>query len=92
MLDALVLELLEKETLNQEQLATIFAPITKRPPRQVWLSSAQRAVSERPPVMTPAELAAQNGHPIIPEDEAAEAFGHPSEQIIEVPPSQTPDA
>lgn len=91
-LDALVLELLEKETLNQEQLATIFAPITKRPPRQVWLSSAQRAVSERPPVMTPAELAAQNGHPIIPEDEAAEAFGHPSEQIIEVPPSQTPDA
>lgn len=91
-LDALVLELLEKETLNQEQLATIFAPITKRPPRQVWLSSAQRAVSERPPVMTPAELAAQNGHPIIPEDEAAEAFGHPSEQVIEVPPSQTPDA
>ena len=27
--------------------------------------------------MTPAELAAQNGHPIIPEDEAAEAFGFP---------------
>ena len=42
--------------------------------------------------MTPAELAAQNGHPIIPEDEAAEAFGFPSEKIIEVPPSQTPDA
>ncbi|MDQ0372223.1 ATP-dependent zinc metalloprotease FtsH [Cellulomonas humilata] len=91
-LDALVLELLEKETLNQEQLATIFAPITKRPPRQVWLSSEQRAVSERPPVMTPAELAALNGHPIIPEDEAAEAFGFPSDHIIEVPPSQTPDA
>jgi len=91
-LDALVLELLEKETLNQEQLATIFAPITKRPPRQVWLSSDQRAVSDRPPVMTPAEKAAQNGHPVIPEDEAAAAFGHPSEQIIEVPPSQTPDA
>jgi cell division protease FtsH len=90
-LDALVLELLEKETLNQEQLATIFAPITKRPPRQVWLSSEQRAVSERPPVMTPAELAAQNGHPIIPEDEAAAAFGHPKEQVIEVPPAQTPD-
>ncbi|KQT02161.1 ATP-dependent zinc metalloprotease FtsH [Cellulomonas sp. Leaf395] len=91
-LDALVLELLEKETLNQEQLATIFAPITKRPPRQVWLSSEQRAVSERPPVMTPSELAALNGHPIIPEDEAAEAFGFPSDHIIQVPPSQTPDA
>ncbi|MET0788381.1 MAG: ATP-dependent zinc metalloprotease FtsH, partial [Cellulomonas sp.] len=91
-LDALVLELLEKETLNQEQLATIFAPITKRPPRQVWLSSEQRAVSDRPPVMTPAEKAALNGHPIIPEDEAAEAFGFPKERIVEVPPSQTPDA
>ncbi len=90
-LDALVLELLEKETLNQEQLAQIFSPITKRPPRQVWLSSEQRAVSDRPPVMTPAEKAAQNGHPIIPEDEAAAAFGHPTDQVIEVPPSQTPD-
>ncbi|WP_421732222.1 ATP-dependent zinc metalloprotease FtsH [Cellulomonas sp.] len=90
-LDALVLELLEKETLNQEQLATIFAPITKREPRQVWLSSDQRAVSDRPPVMTPAEKAAQNGHPIIPEDEAAAAFGHPKEQVIELPPAQTPD-
>ncbi|WP_315096454.1 ATP-dependent zinc metalloprotease FtsH [uncultured Cellulomonas sp.] len=91
-LDALVLELLEKETLNQEQLATIFAPITKRPPRQVWLSSEQRAVSDRPPVMTPAEKVAQNGHPIIPEDEAAAASEHPAEKIIQVPPSQTPDA
>ncbi|WP_456846831.1 ATP-dependent zinc metalloprotease FtsH [Cellulomonas sp. P5_C6] len=91
-LDALVLELLEKETLNQEQLAKIFEPITKRPPRQVWLSSDQRAVSDRPPVMTPAELAARNGKPIIPEDEAAEAFGFPGEHIVQVPPSQTPDA
>ena len=93
MLDALVLELLEKETLNQEQLATIFAPITKRPPRQVWLSSEQRAVSERPPVMTPAELAAQNGHPIIPEDEAGRGVRLPvGPASSQVPPSQTPDA
>ncbi len=91
-LDALVLELLDKETLNQEQLATIFAPITKRPPRQVWLSSDQRAVSDRPPVMTALELAALNGKPIIPEDEAAEAFGFPGEQIVQLPPGQTPDA
>lgn len=91
-LDALVLELLDKETLNQEQLARIFEPITKRPPRQVWLSSDQRAVSDRPPVMTPAELAARNGKPIIPEDEAAEAFGFPGEQIVQLPPGQTPDA
>lgn len=60
-LDHLVLELLEKETLNQEQLAEIFSPITKRPPRDVWLSSDERGVSDRPPVLTPAERAAANG-------------------------------
>jgi cell division protease FtsH len=67
-LDRLVLELLERETLNQSELVEIFAPVVKRPPRDVWLSSEERAVSSRPPVMTPRELAdlaatvAQNGH------------------------------
>ncbi len=32
-LDALVLELLEKETLNEKELAGIFAPVVKRDPR-----------------------------------------------------------
>ncbi|HEX5331945.1 MAG TPA: ATP-dependent zinc metalloprotease FtsH [Cellulomonas sp.] len=67
-LDRLVLELLERETLNQSELVEIFAPVVKRPPRDVWLSSVERAVSSRPPVMTPTELAdlaataSQNGH------------------------------
>ncbi|MGV8977869.1 MAG: ATP-dependent zinc metalloprotease FtsH [Cellulomonas sp.] len=67
-LDRLVLELLERETLNQSELVEVFAPVVKRPPREVWLSSVERAVSSRPPVMTPRELAdlattvAQNGH------------------------------
>ena len=56
-LDHLVLELLEHETLNQGELAEIFTPIVKLPPREVWLSSEERAVSERPPVLTPGELA-----------------------------------
>jgi cell division protease FtsH len=60
-LDALVLELLEKETLNQAELAVIFAPVVKRPARDVWLSSDDRAVSERPPVLTPDEIAAASG-------------------------------
>src|SRR5690554_4735773 len=54
-LDALVLELFERETLNQGELAEIFAPVDKRPERTVWLSSEERAVSDRPPVLTPAE-------------------------------------
>lgn len=91
-LDDLVLELLEKETLNAEQLAEIFKPIVKRPPRRVWLSSEQRAVSTQGPVLTPAEKAAQNGHPVIPEDEAAVVGDeNPARKVVELPPEQTPD-
>ncbi len=67
-LDRLVLELLEKETLGAKELAEIFAPIVKRPLRPTWLSSEDRGISERPPVLTPAEAAAtSNGHvPAMP--------------------------
>ena len=61
-LDRLVLDLLEKETLNQAQLAEIFAEIEKRPLRPTWLSSENRGISHQPPVLTPAEKAALNGH------------------------------
>ncbi|HYN29277.1 MAG TPA: ATP-dependent zinc metalloprotease FtsH [Dermatophilaceae bacterium] len=61
-LDRLVLELLEKETLNQAELAAIFTDIRKRPLRPTWLSSELRVHSEQPPVLTPAEQAALNGH------------------------------
>ncbi|WP_042385524.1 ATP-dependent zinc metalloprotease FtsH [Streptacidiphilus melanogenes] len=60
-LDNLVLELLDKETLNKEQLAEIFAPIVKRPPRPAWTGSPRRAPSTRPPVQSPRELALTNG-------------------------------
>ncbi|NAZ82714.1 ATP-dependent zinc metalloprotease FtsH [Kineococcus sp. R8] len=61
-LDALVVALLEKETLNQAELAEIFRPVVKRPQRPVWLSSERRAVSEIPPVPGPSERAQLNGH------------------------------
>ncbi len=57
-LDALVLELLEKETINAERLAEIFEPVRKRPVRATWLSSADRPVSQRPPILTEEERAA----------------------------------
>jgi cell division protease FtsH len=60
-LDHLVLELLEKETLAKGQLTDIFANVVKRPQRPVWLSSERRHVSDVPPVMTPAEHAAMSG-------------------------------
>jgi cell division protease FtsH len=60
-LDALVVALLERETLNKDELAEIFAPVVKRPERPVWLSSDRRSVSDIPPVLTPGERAASNG-------------------------------
>jgi cell division protease FtsH len=60
-LDNLVLDLLEHETLNAKELAAIFEPVRKRPLRPTWLSSETRLLSDQPPVLTPAEKAAQNG-------------------------------
>ncbi|EKA61852.1 membrane protease FtsH catalytic subunit [Janibacter hoylei PVAS-1] len=57
-LDRLVLELLEHETLNAKELAEIFADVRKRPQRPTWLSSEHRTISDIPPVLTPAEQAA----------------------------------
>ena len=54
-LDHLVLELLEKETLDKAELADVFAGVRKRPEREVWLSSSRRPVSDRPPVSSPTE-------------------------------------
>ncbi|HEX2805050.1 MAG TPA: ATP-dependent zinc metalloprotease FtsH, partial [Kineosporiaceae bacterium] len=61
-LDELVVQLFEKETLNKGELAEIFAPVVKRPERPIWLSSDRRLVSDIPPVLTPGERAAANGH------------------------------
>ncbi len=72
-LDRLVLELLEKETLNADELATIFEGIVKGPERVVWLSSEERAIGAGP-VLTPKELAASNGTPATaPPTEAPES-------------------
>ncbi|GHG55191.1 ATP-dependent zinc metalloprotease FtsH [Flavimobilis marinus] len=87
-LDRLVLELLDKETLNQKELAEIFAPVVKREPRDVWLSSEQRVVSDRPPVLTPAEQATQDG-PVIPEDEAVARPERPTDPVGEIPDGGT---
>ncbi|MFJ4922281.1 ATP-dependent zinc metalloprotease FtsH [Streptomyces sp. NPDC088725] len=56
-LDNLVLQLLEKETLNKEQIAEVFSTIVKRPARPAWTGSSRRTPSTRPPVLSPKELA-----------------------------------
>jgi len=61
-LDALVLELLEKETLDKAQIEAIFASLRLREPRPAWTGSARRQPDERGPVSFPEDRTAQNGH------------------------------
>ena len=55
-LDELVRQLLVKETLNEKELAAIFANIKKAPKREVWLSDDKRPDSDIPPVPIPDKL------------------------------------
>ena len=79
-LDALVVELLEKETLNREEVERIFKPLNRRPGRPAWTGSARRSPSDRPPVDVP-PLALTN------------AFGpKPPADEVEVEATETPQA
>ncbi|RSX58767.1 ATP-dependent zinc metalloprotease FtsH [Bifidobacterium samirii] len=55
-LDELVRQLLVKETLNEKELAEIFANVKKAPKRPVWLSDERRPDSDKPPVEIPESL------------------------------------
>ena len=52
-LDRLVVELLEKETLDKAQVAAIFSDIRRRDARPAWTGSARRRPHERGPVDVP---------------------------------------
>ena len=60
-LDHLVLELLEKETLDKAEVEEIFIPLNRRPDRPAWTGSARRTPSDRGPVISAKERAAGNG-------------------------------
>ena len=56
-LDDLVLNLMDKETLSRQEVLRIFAPIKTRPSRGSYTGYGKRLPSDRPPVLTPKELA-----------------------------------
>jgi cell division protease FtsH len=56
-LDSLVVELLEKETLDKGEIEEIFTPLRRRPERAAWTGSARRVPSEEPPVAVPPKSA-----------------------------------
>jgi len=56
-LDALVLRLLDKETVNRTEVLELFATVQKRPVRGSYTGYGKRLPSDRPPVLSPKELA-----------------------------------
>jgi cell division protease FtsH len=52
-LDRLAKALLEKETLNQDEIAKLFKTIKKLPERSTWRSSTKRSVSTKGPIAVP---------------------------------------
>jgi len=54
-LDNMVLELMEKETITREDMDRICARVVKRPPMAPFNGFGKRLPSEAPPVLTPVE-------------------------------------
>ena len=60
-LDKLVLELMERETLEKEEVAEIFADVREWPARKPWTGSKDRKPSKQPPVVFEKSEKPQNG-------------------------------
>lgn len=67
-LDQLALELLERETLNQSEIAQVFTNIRKRDFREIWLSKESRPIQAVGPVESRRERAEREA-----QEEAKEA-------------------
>ncbi|MBS41818.1 MAG: cell division protein FtsH [Nocardioides sp.] len=55
-LDALVLALLDRETLDKKEVEEVFVPLVRRPRRPAWTGSPDRVPSTIPPVEVPEEV------------------------------------
>ena len=70
-LDKLVVELLEKETLDKEEVAKIFSKLKKRAARPAWTGSSKRKPSKKGPVKAPIRL--------VKDDESVASLNHSSD-------------
>ncbi|GAA2856546.1 ATP-dependent zinc metalloprotease FtsH [Pseudonocardia halophobica] len=68
-LDNLVVELLDKETLTRRDLERIFGDVEKRPRITAFNDFGERTPSDKPPIKTRAELARERGEIWPPETE-----------------------
>ncbi|MBH0781295.1 ATP-dependent zinc metalloprotease FtsH [Nocardia bovistercoris] len=72
-LDVLATALLEKETLHRKELEELLAAVQKRPRITAFNDFGDRVPSDKPPVKTPGELAAERGETWPPEPVALPA-------------------
>jgi cell division protease FtsH len=75
-LDNIVLELIEKETLSTADMARICSRVVKRPPLAPFNGFGKRTPSNQPPVLTPAEREVEirnsiSGDPVSTNSESA---------------------
>jgi len=66
----LVVALLDRETLDKEEIAEIFAPVAKHAARPAWTGSTNRIPSDRPAIdfVKPA-VTVEEGTPETPASE-----------------------
>ena len=81
-LDELVRQLFEKETLDKEQVAKIFEPLKRWPKRPAWTGSETRKPSDIPPVEPPERVLPPEPAPVPvpaggPEQQLPPGFGQP---------------
>ena len=100
-LDELVLQLLDQETLDKEEVARIFEPLRRRQARPAWTGSPDRNPSSIPPIEIPQEIRdrvnlngvvsaeeGEGGVVITPPGTGGDVHGDPG---LGVPPSTPPD-
>ena len=87
-LDLLVAELVEKETLHRKDLERIFGAVQKRPRITAFNDFGGRTPSDKPPIKTPGELARERGEPwppVQPEPEPTPVGAVPSGGLPQAP-------
>ena len=94
-LDELVRQLFEKETLDKHEVARIFEPLRRWPKRPAWTGSDLRKPSEIPPVTPPpAPVAPEEPHPAggaqLPPGQVPVPARPPYQPGSEVPPGEGP--
>lgn len=101
LLDTLAAELLEKETLNETELAGLFEKVKKSPRRKHWISGewAPKVAPRKKPVTAPPPPKTEPGDVIADEGTVAEstpAASEPASSDAPVPtdskPENTPEA